>query len=162
MSQHLILTTDGSAKFYHMRGGFVIRDADSGVILETGSRPFGKGTSNVAEYSALIAGCKALHCYAFNSVTVYTDSQLIVRQMKGEYRVSPRLRKLHAQALAQLRQLRAKLVWHRRDEGDGPLADALAAGEHLEVTDGTGDQLDKGRHRAEIEEGIGGQRLSAG
>jgi ribonuclease HI len=150
MSQNLILTTDGSCSFYRMRGGYVVRDADSGEIVQTGSKNFGRGTSNVAEYMALIAGCVALRCYDFESVVVYTDSQLVVRQLKGEYRVrSWKLRKLHDSAARQLRNLQAKLIWHRRTEGDGPLADALASGRSQEVSDEHDNQLDQRRHRAE-------------
>ena len=127
------VTTDGSCDRGRMRGAWVIRyGKDAATKLgEEGSRPFGKGTSNEAEYLALIHGCRLATdiTQKGESVVVYTDSQLVVRQLAGVYRVkSKRLRELNKKARELLTTLKAKLMWHRRDEGDGPLADTLANG----------------------------------
>ena len=63
----------------------------------------GETTNNVAEYSALIFGLKEALRQKAEEVTVRMDSQLVVKQISGEYRVKePTLQKLHAQVLALL------------------------------------------------------------
>ena len=58
----------------------------------------GETTNNVAEYSALIFGLKEAQRQQAEEITVRMDSQLVVKQISGEYRVKePTLQKLHAQ-----------------------------------------------------------------
>ena len=66
----------------------------------------GLASNNVAEYQALILALeKALELGA-RSVTVFLDSELVVRQIRGEYRVrEPHLKELHQKALELLNQL---------------------------------------------------------
>lgn len=161
MPKNITVTVDGSSKRQHARVGFVIRDAITGNILESVSRDVGRGTSNEAEYYAIILGLGSVERYAPEKVVLYTDSQLIVRQMKGDYRVSQKLRPLYTHAKRALQAAKARLVWHRRDDGDGPLADSLATLRTKEDTDGHGTSVDKGRHRAEVTRRIEGERVQA-
>jgi ribonuclease HI len=132
--RNIHVTVDGSAKYRRMRAGFVVRDGDSNTVLECGSCNLGPGTNNEAEYRAAVHGCRAAMRYP-GKITVFTDSQLMVRQLKGTYRVSAKLRPVYEEALQVFGKARAKIVWHRRDEGDGPLADSLASERKKEETD---------------------------
>ncbi|MDI6751616.1 MAG: ribonuclease HI family protein [bacterium] len=55
--------------------------------LFTISRPIGEATNNIAEYKALIAALKHSKAEGFNQIKIYSDSELLVKQMCGEYRV---------------------------------------------------------------------------
>ena len=56
------------------------------VVYEAGLF-LGQATNNVAEYQALLAGLKAASALGTQEVTVRSDSELLVRQMNGQYRV---------------------------------------------------------------------------
>ena len=66
--------------------GVVIRDADGVVLLEEGYY-LGKMTNNSAEYTALLVALEEALVLRAEAVKVYSDSELIVRQMNGQYRV---------------------------------------------------------------------------
>ena len=66
--------------------GFVL-EAEDGTVLAAEGRAIGTATNNVAEYSGLVAGLeKALELHV-PRVEVISDSELMVKQMRGEYRV---------------------------------------------------------------------------
>src|SRR5690349_6505854 len=86
--------------------GAVVLDpsTDPPATLASVSRRIGVTTNNVAEYEALIAGLEAAAPFGARAVQVRADSQLIVRQLEGRYKVKhPALRPLHARAAALLR-----------------------------------------------------------
>src|SRR5215218_3860626 len=66
--------------------GCVVRAADGTPLLTLG-RYIGKATNNVAEYNALITVMSEAKRLGAKRVKVRGDSELVVRQMKGEYRV---------------------------------------------------------------------------
>jgi ribonuclease HI len=66
--------------------GYRIEDTD-GSILEEAGATIGVATNNVAEYRALIAGLRAAAAFGAREVEVRADSQLLMRQMTGAYRV---------------------------------------------------------------------------
>jgi ribonuclease HI len=105
--QSLILRTDGGSRGNpgHAAAGIVIERAD-GSVLAQGKRYLGVMTNNQAEYHALLLGLTAIQRYSPSSVRVLMDSELIVRQMRGEYRVRDEgLRELYEQAAALVRTL---------------------------------------------------------
>jgi ribonuclease HI len=66
--------------------GFVLETED-GTILAAEGKAIGTATNNVAEYSGLVAGlAKAVELHV-PRVEVISDSELMVKQMRGEYRV---------------------------------------------------------------------------
>ncbi len=67
--------------------GTVIKSADDGTVLYEAGLFIGVATNNVAEYSALVHGLQAAEKLTATDVHVMGDSQLLVRQMLGEYRV---------------------------------------------------------------------------
>ena len=66
--------------------GFVI-EAEDGTVLAAEGEAIGVATNNVAEYSALIAGLERAVELAVDELEVVSDSELLVKQMTGEYRV---------------------------------------------------------------------------
>ncbi len=100
MSEALRLWVDGGSRGNPGPAavGFRIEDADGAVLAEVGET-IGVATNNVAEYRALIAGLRRAADLGAREVEVRSDSELLVRQMVGVYRVkSPALRALWAEA----------------------------------------------------------------
>jgi ribonuclease HI len=78
--------------------GVALYDENEREVVAFG-RCIGEATNNVAEYHALIAGLKAAADDGFDELSVKLDSELLVRQMTGAYKVkSPHLKPLHEQA----------------------------------------------------------------
>ena len=67
--------------------GVVILTADDGTVLHQSGIFLGRATNNVAEYRAMLAGMEAASELEATEVEVVSDSQLLVRQMTGRYRV---------------------------------------------------------------------------
>ncbi len=67
--------------------GVVVTDADDGQALYEGGIYIGRATNNVAEYRGLLEGLKVAAALGAAEVEVVSDSQLLVRQMTGQYRV---------------------------------------------------------------------------
>lgn len=83
--------------------GAVVVDA-SGKVLARRGRFLGTATNNVAEYKGLLLGLEAAKELGAREVEVRADSQLLIRQLKGEYAVKHAgLKPLHAEALRLLR-----------------------------------------------------------
>ncbi|HIH27722.1 MAG TPA: ribonuclease HI family protein [Methanoregulaceae archaeon] len=69
------------------------------MVIEEDAIPLGQKTNNEAEYQALIAGLTAAARHGGTQVAVFSDSELVMRQMTGRYRVSsPRLQPLCREA----------------------------------------------------------------
>lgn len=66
--------------------GVIIRDEDK-IIEEYGSLLKGKVTNNIAEYMGLIRALKIVTKYTTEEITCILDSELVVKQLLGEYRV---------------------------------------------------------------------------
>ena len=65
--------------------GVLVRDDDK--ILEMYSRKIGKVTNNISEYKALIKALQLAKRYTKNELTCFLDSELVVNQLLGKYRV---------------------------------------------------------------------------
>jgi ribonuclease HI len=122
-----LLMVDGAARGNPGEAGCgaVILDAQGGVVQEL-SRYLGRTTNNVAEYEGLLMGLKALLELGPKHIVVQSDSQLMVRQLNGEYRVKDeKLKALFDQAVDLLRQFASYRILHVRREMN-KLADRLA------------------------------------
>ena len=74
-------------------------EADDGTVLAANGEAIGVATNNVAEYRALLAGLEHAAELGVPDIVVVSDSELLVKQMRGEYRVkNAALRELHAEA----------------------------------------------------------------
>jgi ribonuclease HI len=79
--------------------GAVIKDAD-GKVIKRMKKGLGITTNNMAEYRALIMGLEEAKRLGLDRVKVFADSELVVKQIKGEYRVkNETLRPLYSEAL---------------------------------------------------------------
>jgi len=79
--------------------GVVLLDEDNKIISEI-SEYIGTATNNVAEYSAIIHGMQEALRLKLKNVIIKVDSQLIARQLKGEYKVkNANLKKFFERAL---------------------------------------------------------------
>jgi ribonuclease HI len=64
-----------------------VLEADGGEVLASHGEAIGVATNNVAEYSALIAGLERARDLGVTELEVVSDSELMVKQMRGEYRI---------------------------------------------------------------------------
>jgi ribonuclease HI len=102
-----------------------VLETDDGTVLEARGEAIGVATNNVAEYRALVAGlAKALE-RGLDEVEVVSDSELLVKQMNGEYRVkNAALVELSLEAARLAREIgRVRYRAVRRTENE--LADSL-------------------------------------
>ncbi len=68
---------------------FVLESAD-GTVLDARGESIGVATNNVAEYAALVAGLERAAEVGVDELEVVSDSELMVKQMRGEYKVKNR------------------------------------------------------------------------
>ena len=74
-------------------------EAENGTVLAAHGEAIGTATNNVAEYRALVAGLEKAVELGVDELDVVSDSELLVKQMRGEYKVkNETLRSLHEQA----------------------------------------------------------------
>jgi ribonuclease HI len=105
--------------------GIVLTAAD-GTPLVTLGRFIGRATNNVAEYKALITGLNEALKLGAKKILVRGDSELIIKQMRGEYRVKhPDLRPLYDEAQDLIHQFEKHKIEHNLRHHN-ELADKLA------------------------------------
>ena len=101
------LSTDGGARGNPGPAAFgYVLEAEDGTVIAAHGERIGVATNNVAEYRGLVAGlAKALEL-AVGEVEVVSDSELLVKQMRGEYKVkNAALRELSLQAARLAREI---------------------------------------------------------
>jgi len=82
------LFTDGGARGNPGPAAFgYVLEAEDGTVLDARGEAIGVATNNVAEYSALVAGLARAADLGLDEVEVVSDSELLVKQMSGVYRV---------------------------------------------------------------------------
>ncbi len=85
--------------------GYVLEDAE-GAVLAAHGEAIGVATNNVAEYSALLAGLEKAAELGVDELEVVSDSELMVRQMTGVYKVkNEALRELSLEAARRARRV---------------------------------------------------------
>jgi ribonuclease HI len=104
--------------------GYVLED-EHGEVLEARGKAIGIATNNVAEYSALLAGLRKAAELGVTELEVVSDSELMVKQMAGQYKVkNAGLRVLWEEALDLARAVgRVHYTAVRREHNE--LADRL-------------------------------------
>jgi ribonuclease H / adenosylcobalamin/alpha-ribazole phosphatase len=102
-----------------------VLEAEDGTVLDARGETIGVATNNVAEYSGLIAGLAAALERGVDEVEVVSDSELLVKQMRGEYKVkNEALRELVDEAEALERRL-GKVTYTAVRREHNELADRL-------------------------------------
>jgi ribonuclease HI len=82
------LYTDGGARGNPGPAAYgYVLEADDGTVLDARGETIGVATNNVAEYRALLAGLTKALELGLDELDVISDSELLVKQMNGEYRV---------------------------------------------------------------------------
>jgi len=136
-----VLRTDGGARGNPgpAGAGFVLEDA-SGARLSSGGRYLGETTNNVAEYEALIWGLEVADSLGVRRLRVLCDSELVVRQINGVYRVKhENLKPLFARTRSLLERFGSWEVVHVRRE-QNVAADALV-NEAIDLRGDVGDAV---------------------
>lgn len=108
---------DGGSRGNPGPAGYGVRiEHENGTVTEL-KESLGLATNNVAEYSGLIAALRWAAANGISTLHVCADSELLVKQMRGEYRVkSPGLQPLHEQARTLVRQIGDVTFEHVRRE----------------------------------------------
>ena len=88
MKKELVIFVDGASRGNpgHSGYGVLIEDAGGALVLEAYDY-IGETTNSVAEYRALLRGLEEAKKLGGETLTIYTDSQLVARQFEGTYRV---------------------------------------------------------------------------
>jgi len=110
----LLVYTDGASRGNPGDAGIgvVVYDEKGNLIQEVG-KYLGKTTNNVAEYSALIEGIKIAKDFKAKKVKFFLDSELVVKQIKGIYKVKNKnLLSLYNQVIDQLKQFEQFTIEH--------------------------------------------------
>lgn len=113
-SGHCVIYSDGGSRGNPgpaAAGGLVLRD-DGSVVAEV-SEVLGVTTNNVAEYRALLLLLQRALDAGFQRADVYMDSELVVRQINGQYRVKDeKIMPLHAAARRMMARFAEVRVGH--------------------------------------------------
>jgi ribonuclease HI len=118
---------DGGARGNPGPAGYGVRiESEGGELINEFHGFLGSSTNNAAEYHALIAALKYAQDHGHRTIRVKSDSELLVKQMRGEYRVrNPGLQLLHQRARTMAEALDRVSYEHvRREENKD--ADRLA------------------------------------
>lgn len=123
----VIVFTDGASRGNpgHAGIGILFLDEKGNVIREI-SEYIGETTNNIAEYTALVTALREAIDMNFDEIEVMSDSELMVKQINGEYQVKNQgLKPLYSEACTLLREFRSYTVRHVGRE-DNKRADVLA------------------------------------
>jgi ribonuclease HI len=125
--RHLFLYIDGAASGNPVPAGAsaIVKDEEGTTLLEK-ARAFGPATNNVAEYQGLLLGLELAAQLKPNILTIRSDSELLVRQVAGQYKVrAPHLKPLLRQVQRLLAPFETVEIEHI-PRGQNAEADKLA------------------------------------
>jgi ribonuclease HI len=126
VAERVVVNVDGGARGNPGPAAIaaVVATPEGEIIDEVG-QTIGRATNNVAEYRALLLGIERAAAAGANEVELIGDSELIVKQVRGEYRVKDAsLRELHTQVRSALGPFERWSIRHVRREHNAA-ADAL-------------------------------------
>lgn len=104
---------------------YILEDPVRGEVLKEGKERIGVETNNVAEYRALIEGLKAAQAFQPNRLICHLDSELVVKQLNGEYRVKMPALQVYFDEIQQLASELPDVVFTHIPREDNYRADAL-------------------------------------
>lgn len=116
----VVLKTDGGSRGNPgpSGAGWVVFSPD-GAVIATGNEYLGRRTNNEAEYAAVLLGLQAVLELGYQSVDLRVDSELLVKQVKGIYRVkNERLKPLFGEVKRLLQRFSSSTVEHIRREAN--------------------------------------------
>ena len=146
MTETLTLEFDGGSRGNPGPAGIgVVVRAEDGTALVTLGRFIGRATNNVAEYRALITAMNEAKKLGAKKILIRGDSELIIRQMTGQYKVKhPDMKVLFDEAQQTIRQFESARIEHNlrhKNELADKLAN-LAMDRRQDVTDADESPLD--------------------
>jgi ribonuclease HI len=120
------LFTDGGARGNPGPAAFAyVLEDETGAVLASHGETIGVATNNVAEYRGLVAGLAKAVELGVSDADVVSDSELLVKQMRGEYKVkNEALRELSAEASRIARQI-GRVEYRHVRRAENELADRL-------------------------------------
>ncbi len=118
MTKKFTINTDGGARGNPGPAGIgVVIKNDQGLIIQSFGGYLGEATNNVAEYMALIRALEAVAALGASDVHVNMDSELVVKQMQGKYKIKePTLQELAKQVFALQNKFKTVTFTHVRRE----------------------------------------------
>lgn len=121
----MIIYTDGACSGNPGPMGIGIAIYDGEKLLKKISKPIGKGTNNIAEYTAVKVALEEAKAMGAKGVEIRTDSRLVVQQLRGEFRIKVHhLRELKAEIDLLTKEMEVHYVWVEREQNK--LADKLS------------------------------------
>ena len=135
---------DGGARGNPGPAGYGVHiETSEGTLVDELTGAIGIATNNVAEYRGLLAALTYLDECDYRDVVIRSDSQLLTKQMRGEYRVrNPALQVLHRRATALVGRL-ARVRFEHVPRSENASADRLAnAAMDAATADGSPDEVD--------------------
>lgn len=110
----LVIHTDGASRGNPGEAGIgILIMNESGQVVDKISEYIGRVTNNVAEYTALVRALERARDLGATRVRVYADSELMVKQLNGEYKVKNEgLQPLFNRALSQVRKFEEFQIEH--------------------------------------------------
>jgi ribonuclease HI len=104
----------------------VIKDGEKEKVIRKMSKGIGKATNNQAEYKAMIMALQWAVSRDFRDLVLHSDSELMIKQIRGEYSVrSPNVKDLHRKVMDLLRNTRFEAIHHRREHPNIMVCDEL-------------------------------------
>jgi ribonuclease HI len=126
LSRRLVVNVDGGARGNPGPAAIAaVVSTPEGEVVEERSGAIGEATNNIAEYRALLLGIEIARELGATELELIGDSELIVRQVRGEYKVKQvGLRELHSRVREALQEFDRWSIRHvRREENEA--ADTL-------------------------------------
>lgn len=124
---HLTVFTDGGSRGNPgpcAVGVYIV--SPDGEELKKHCRCIGQGTNNIAEYTALLDSLKILKDYSFESVEFKLDSELVVKQINGIYKIKDeKLKGLFEEIKEYLDRLKANYQFSHVRREENKIADSL-------------------------------------
>jgi ribonuclease HI len=117
MSEPATMHIDGASRGNPGKAAYAVVLARPGLPVVEEADTIGTASNNVAEYTALVEGLSLAHELGVKALQVYSDSELMVKQMNGEYKVkNDDLRALYDEACNLRRQFDKVTITHVRRE----------------------------------------------
>jgi ribonuclease HI/catechol 2,3-dioxygenase-like lactoylglutathione lyase family enzyme len=121
------LSTDGAARGNPGPAAFgYVLEAEDGHVLAAHGETIGRATNNVAEYRGLLAGMTRAAEIGVHELDVVSDSELLVKQMRGDYRVKSEALKALWEEVSELERRFARVRYSAVRREHNELADRLA------------------------------------
>lgn len=121
------IRTDGASRGNPGPAGIgIVVEGANGDVLEEIAEYIDRQTNNVAEYTALVRGLTRVIELGATAVEVYSDSELMVRQVEGRYEVKNEVLRTYAQQVRDLRRRLSTFQIHHVPRSRNRRADALA------------------------------------